>query len=105
MLAYEDTGFFTASEQCPTYCPSFGSFEEKCCTEDEIGGPSLSSEENTMRQSIDAVNDAIWLFSVDGISLNLSQEEKRRIEGKFDNGWLSDTIIDATQVVLRQQCP
>ena len=79
--------------------------EKKCCTEDEIGGPSLSSEENTMRQSIDAVNDAIWLFSVDGISLNLSQEEKRRIEGSFDNGWLSDTIIDATQAVLRQQFP
>ena len=56
-------------------------------------------------QYIDAVNDAIWLFSVDGISLNLSQEEKRRIEGSFDNGWLSDTIIDATQAVLRQQFP
>ena len=58
-----------------------------------------------MRQSIDAVNDTIWLFSVDGISLNLSQEEKRRIEGSFDNGRLSDTIIDATQAVLRQQFP
>ena len=58
-----------------------------------------------MRQSIDAVNDAISRFSVDGISLNLSQEEKRRIEGRFDNGWFSDTIIDATQAVLRQQFP
>ena len=51
--------------------------EKKCCTEGEIGGPSLSPEENTMRQSIDAVNDAIWLFSVDRISLNLSQEKKK----------------------------
>ena len=82
------------------FCPSFGSFVVIGAT-----GPSLSSEENTMRQSIDAVNDAMWLFSVDGISLNLSQEEKRRIEGSFDNGWLSDTIIDATQAVLRQQFP
>ena len=57
-----------------------------------------------MRQSIDAVNDAIWLFSVDGISLKLSQEE-RRIERSFDNVWLSDTIIDATHAVLRQQFP
>ena len=31
--------------------------------------------------------------------------EKRRIDGSFDNGWLSDTIIDATQAVLRQQFP
>ena len=79
--------------------------EKKCCTEVEIGGPSFSSEENTMRQSIDAVNDAFWLFSVDGISLNLSQEEKRKMEGSFDKWWLSDTIIDATQAVLRQHFP
>ena len=55
--------------------------EKKCCTEDEKGGPSLSPEENTMRQNIDAVNDAV----VDGISLNLSQEDNKRIEGSFDN--------------------
>ena len=54
-----------------------------------------------MRQSIEAVNDAIWLFTVDGISLNLSQEEKRRIEGSFDNRWLSDTIIDVNIVDLK----
>ena len=52
-----------------------------------------------MRQSIGVVNDATWLFSVDGISLN------RRIEGSFNNGWLSDTITGATQAVLRQQFP
>ena len=79
--------------------------EKKCCTEDEIGSPRLSSEENTMRQSLDAVNDAIWLLSVDRISLNLSQEEIRRIDGSFDNGWLSDTIIVSTQAILRQQFP
>ena len=58
-----------------------------------------------MRQSIDAVNDAIWLFGVDGFSLNISQEETRRIDGSFDNGWLNDTIMDASQAVLRQQFP
>ena len=25
------------------------------------------------------------------------------VEGSFDNGWLGDTIKDATQAVLRQQ--
>ena len=28
---------------------------------------------------------------------------EKRIDGSFDNGWLSDTIIDPTQAVLRQQ--
>ena len=37
--------------------------------------------------------------------LTESQEEKRRIEGSFDNVWLSDTKIDATHAVLRQQFP
>ena len=37
--------------------------------------------------------------------LIILQEEKRKIDGSFNNGWLSITIIDATQAVLRQQFP
>ena len=35
--------------------------------------------------------------------LTIQLVEKRRVGGSFDNGWLSDTIIDATHAVLRQQ--
>ena len=78
----------TASEQCLIYW-LFADLKKS--------SPSLNLCKKMFRNSINS-NDAIWLFSVDGISLNLSQEEKRRIEGSFDNWWLSDTI-------LRQQFP
>ena len=37
--------------------------------------------------------------------LTIQMVEKRIIGGSFDNGWVSDTMIDATQAVLRQQFP
>ena len=38
-------------------------------------------------------------------TLTIQLVEKRRIDGSFEDGWLSDTIIDQTQAVLRQQFP
>ena len=35
--------------------------------------------------------------------LTIQLVEKKKTDGSFDNGWLSDTIIDATQAVLRLQ--
>ena len=37
--------------------------------------------------------------------LTIQLVEKRRIDGSFEDGWLSDTIMDQTQAVLRQQFP
>ena len=58
-----------------------------------------------MRRSIDAVTDDLWLIKVDGVHLNLTKDDQRRLKGSLDNGWLNDTIMDASQSVLRQHFP
>ena len=52
-----------------------------------------------------AINDNTWIFSQEGVKLNLTTEDKLRVQGKFDNGWLNDTIIHAVHSLLRQNYP
>ena len=66
----------------------------------QIDTPVHKPEEHGMRRSIDAVTDDLWLIKVDGVHLNLTKDDQRRLKGSLDNGWLNDTIMDATQSVL-----
>ena len=43
-------------------------------------------EEHGMRRSIDAVTDDLWLIKVDGVHLNLTKDDQRRLKGSLDNG-------------------
>lgn len=73
----------------------------------QMESPNLTErqEEQSMRRSIDAVNEDLWLVNSDGIHLNLTNDDRLRLKGSLDNGWLNDIIIDASQSVLRQQFP
>ena len=53
-----------------------------------------------MRRSIDAVTDDLWLIKVDGVHLNLTKDDQRRLKGSLDNGWLNDTIMDDGNTII-----
>ena len=70
-------------------------FRKRCCVRFEIlieHTPSICPEN-------------LWLIKVDGVHLNLIKGDQRRLKGSLDNGWLNDTIMDASQSVLRQHFP
>ena len=39
------------------------------------------------------------------LQLNLNSEDSKRLDSTYDNGWLSDKIIDAAHALLRQEFP
>ena len=77
-------------------------YEETAST----GEPVLDISDTELRQEIeDSLHDSMWLVNKDGISLNLTTEDKDRLNGSLDKGWLNDKLIDACHAVLHQARP
>ena len=66
--------------------------------------PLISTSDNDIRDAVELnVDDEMWVFSNEGVKLNLNTEDLERVNGKYDNGWLNDRLIDAAHALLRQE--
>ena len=66
----------------------------------------IDISDTELRQEVeDSLHDSMWLVNKDGISLNLTTEDKDRLSGSLDKGWLNDKLIDACHAVLHQARP